>query len=177
VLGLSRSGTSWLAKIFDSHPDVLLRNEPNGRALARSGTALPAQICLWLLQRDFRSAAKRPHFAKNPGAYPRRRWSGRRLFSCCRFAVAWRWPNPCTPHLIASIHPRRVRAAIKLVNWDGRLAARTLPEARIAFLLRRPCGQIASVLAGLAHGTLDQSSGVPNGTLDLADAKAYAVRR
>src|SRR5580658_4388008 len=29
LLGAPRSGTSWLAKIFDSHPDVLYRHEPD----------------------------------------------------------------------------------------------------------------------------------------------------
>src|ERR1700733_6917179 len=29
ILGAPRSGTSWLAKIFDSHPDVLYRHEPD----------------------------------------------------------------------------------------------------------------------------------------------------
>jgi hypothetical protein len=29
ILGEPRSGTSWLAKLFDSHPDVLYRHEPD----------------------------------------------------------------------------------------------------------------------------------------------------
>ena len=29
IFGLPRSGTTWLAKIFDSHPDVLYRHEPD----------------------------------------------------------------------------------------------------------------------------------------------------
>ena len=29
ILGAPRSGTTWLGKIFDSHPDVLYRNEPD----------------------------------------------------------------------------------------------------------------------------------------------------
>ena len=29
VLGGARSGTTWLAKILDSHPDVLYRHEPD----------------------------------------------------------------------------------------------------------------------------------------------------
>ena len=29
LLGAPRSGTTWLAKLFDSHPNVLYRNEPD----------------------------------------------------------------------------------------------------------------------------------------------------
>ena len=29
VFGMPRSGTSWLGKIFDSHPDVVFRHEPD----------------------------------------------------------------------------------------------------------------------------------------------------
>jgi sulfotransferase family protein len=29
ILGAPRSGTTWLAKIVDSHPDVLYRHEPD----------------------------------------------------------------------------------------------------------------------------------------------------
>lgn len=29
IFGLPRSGTTWLAKIFDSHPDTLYRHEPD----------------------------------------------------------------------------------------------------------------------------------------------------
>ena len=29
LIGLPRSGTTWIAKIFDSHPDVLYYHEPD----------------------------------------------------------------------------------------------------------------------------------------------------
>src|SRR6185312_5496728 len=29
IIGAPRSGTTWLAKVFDSHPDIVFRNEPD----------------------------------------------------------------------------------------------------------------------------------------------------
>src|SRR3984885_3831463 len=46
ILGAPRSGTSWLAKIFDSHPDVLYRHEPDTvlRDYNLPWMCLPAQV-------------------------------------------------------------------------------------------------------------------------------------
>lgn len=46
ILGAPRSGTSWLAKMFDSHPDVLYRHEPDTvrRAEDLPWTCEPDQI-------------------------------------------------------------------------------------------------------------------------------------
>ena len=41
LLGAPRSGTTWLGKIFDSHPDVLYRHEPD--TLDRGGD-LPKMV-------------------------------------------------------------------------------------------------------------------------------------
>ncbi|MGH7046545.1 MAG: hypothetical protein ACREE2_09200 [Stellaceae bacterium] len=38
ILGSARSGTSWLGKAFDSHPDVIYRHEPD---TAFPGDGLP----------------------------------------------------------------------------------------------------------------------------------------
>jgi hypothetical protein len=38
------------------------------------------------------------------------------------------------------------------VNWDGTAAAAALPETRVLLILRHPCGQAASVMAGRRTG-------------------------
>lgn len=81
------------------------------------------------------------------------------------------------PDLIPSRNWPTVRAAIKLVNWDPSRAAHLLPEARYIFILRHPCGQIASFLAGVA-GHRFQGTGVEAGQLiDVAAAEAIARDR
>src|SRR4051812_19968507 len=42
ILGAPRSGTSWLGKIFDSHPDVVYRHEPDSTSLGKRLLSLHA---------------------------------------------------------------------------------------------------------------------------------------
>jgi hypothetical protein len=65
VLGFPRSGTTWLAKIFDSHPSILYRHEPDELTPLQPGMAPASQIRAWLRQRRWRVAAKRPNFRKS----------------------------------------------------------------------------------------------------------------
>ena len=65
ILGSPRSGTTWLAKIFDSHPDILYRHEPDELILAEPGLDPAEQVRRWLRQRGLRAAAKRPDFSKS----------------------------------------------------------------------------------------------------------------
>ena len=69
-----------------------------------------------------------------------------------------------------------VRAAVKLVNWDGNAAARTMPDLRCIFILRHPCGQIASLLAGHAASRFAQTSDQPGTAVDMAAAARRAAR-
>ena len=68
LLGAQRSGTTWLGKILDSHPDVLYRNEPDIGLPAcpgLTGAALRATVNTWFGQTDLRTAGKRPLFRKS----------------------------------------------------------------------------------------------------------------
>ena len=65
VLGSPRSGTSWLAKIFDSHPNILYRHEPDEMTLPQQGLNPAQQIAEWIWQRALRVAVKRPNFQKS----------------------------------------------------------------------------------------------------------------
>jgi hypothetical protein len=64
------------------------------------------------------------------------------------------------PDLIAGRRRSRVRTVLKLVNWDGSEAARTLPDSRCFLILRHPCGQIASTQRGVDNGQFRFSDGV-----------------
>lgn len=174
VLGSPRSGTSWLAKIFDSHPDILYRHEPDELTLDVAGVNPRAQLVQWIKERGLRAAAKRPWFAKS--WRPRQLALARTGLASC-LAAAQRFPLTSRaaalvglPDLIAPNAWHRVRAAIKLVNWDGSAVARTMPGTRCVFIVRHPCGQAASVKAG------QQERWFPASGSDLDPGQAWAAR-
>src|ERR1700757_2925244 len=68
ILGSPRSGTSWLAKIVDSHPDVLFRHEPDEASGTRANPT--AQLLAWAQPTGLRVVAKRPWFQKSWRPWP-----------------------------------------------------------------------------------------------------------
>lgn len=171
IMGAGRSGTSWLARLFDSHPDVLYRHEPDSvlhdpripympepdqvealrpvtRAfvdrLARSGR-LKAVGKVPLFDKSYRStAAKHVLEAMIYGSK-----AAQRLL-------------PGVPAIQRLELPDMVRAGhrpltvIKTVSSLGRthLFSRAVPEARFVHILRHPCGTISSHLRGVRQGLM-----------------------
>jgi hypothetical protein len=169
VFGLPRSGTSWMGKIFDSHPDTLYLHEPDKHVhLPDVPMLLPAEpregLDVFLRQvlanrspgvtgklpaftKSYRSGAR--HLARNAAGYVARALP-RRLAERVR-----------VPDLVDTGFPGSgPRLVWKSINSVGRLGAlaRRLPKARCLLLLRHPCGQIGSVLRGYASGRIQ---GIP----------------
>jgi hypothetical protein len=141
------------------------------------------QVRAWVRQRGLRASAKRPNFRKS--------WRPALLDTIRRFlasalAVAQRLPltsraatRISLPDLIPAFRWRSVRAVIKVVNWDGSAVTRTMPNTRCVFILRHPCGQIASLMAGLAarrFAGVTDALGAP-ADMALAMAAEWAARR
>lgn len=174
ILGAPRSGTTWLAKIFDSHPSVLYRHEPD---LVVKSDTIP-EICLsgetdryiepmrcyfraLLDDRSLKSCGKLPIFRKeheSAFAYARRRVAVYGLHFARtalpvplsqRMQVPMLAPEPSVP-----VYP-----VIKSISGFGRagLILRALPECRIVFILREPFGQVASRLQGLARDKFERN--------------------
>lgn len=181
ILGSPRSGTSWLAKIFDSHPTILYRHEPDELAQARAGLSPSEQIGEWLRQRGLRAAAKRPYFPKSWRPAPldtTRRMIASALSGMQRVPVTSRLANAISlPDMIPPNRWQSVRAAVKLVNWDGTLAVQTMPDTRCVFILRHPCGQIASLMAGLAGRRFLRAADEYGAPVDMNRAGAWAALR
>lgn len=166
VAGLPRSGTSWMGKIFDSHPDTLYLHEPDKhiqlpgvpmllpaeprkeldeflrRVLANRSPGVTGKLPAFA--KSYRCGAR--HLARNAVGYMARALPR-------RLADRVRVPDLVDPGARRGSGPRLVWKSINSVGRLGALARR-LPEARCLLLLRHPCGQIASVLRGYASGRI-----------------------
>jgi hypothetical protein len=162
IFGSPRSGTTWLGKVFDSHPTVRYVHEPEIAAppdvpqfvaampSGPAADALSEQITTWSQMRTVRTMGTRPIFRKAGEATGRHAarllaiYVGKALHAglhASAFAPAI--PDPC---------PRGADlTVIKSVNLLGRAAAllRAAPGIQCVLLVRHPCGQIASVLRGV----------------------------
>jgi hypothetical protein len=177
IVGAPRSGTSWLGKIFDSHPDVLYRFEPDwfdpDEVVADCGR-VRANMARWIGNRDPRAAGKRPFFAKSWQTGPAR-W----LRACVIYAetAASRaglpvWP---APDLGSVTRARAVVKSIRLRDGLGAFAA-ACPKARALLIVRHPCGQVSSLIRGTRGGRFDLAEPGTDMPFDEARTLAFAAR-
>ena len=181
IVGAPRSGTTWLAKIVDSHPDVLYRHEPDETLPSPeplTADALPALLERWAADRSGRTAGKRPFFPKSFQSGWARALRGLIAGSV---SAASRLPAPLAawgrvpiPDLLRDPPPR---VAIKSVRWamGAALLARTQPASRIIFILRHPCGQVASVMRGAQQQRFDLRTEGTDMPFDEASTVAFAA--
>ena len=170
LLGSPRSGTTWIAKIFDSHPRVLYRHEPDkfiADPMLRRNFGYPAYASL--LERaeryvrdligsdDLRAAGIRPIFEKSyykPGDHLRRvvqiwAFSGLERIGAARLLGPLRVPDRIDP-----ARSDDIKVVVKSVAAEGRarLLVDAMPGCRVIFIVRDPFGHIASMRRGSELG-------------------------
>jgi hypothetical protein len=172
IAGAPRSGTTWLAKIFDSHPDVLYRHEPD--EVAPRGASMRATMALWIAQRDARTAGKRPFFPKSWQSAPARLL---RTGIALGAAAAGRaglpvWPIPDLGRV------GQARAVVKTVQprHDPAAFAQACPDGRVILILRHPGGQTASLIRGTREGRFGLAEAGTDMPFDEVSAIAFAAR-
>ncbi len=193
LIGGPRSGTTWLAKIFDSHPDVLYRHEPDTvlRDAALNRNFEPAEIAAFLpAARDYlrklfevrtiKSAGSLPTFNKSyNGALAHR--TRQALVMAIKVAAKLNIAATTVqalpvPDFIDRADEARLHLVMKSVSSRGRarLFAEALPGCKIVFIVRDPCGQIASTTRGVALGMLARPVPVHE-ILGTAQADRYGL--
>ena len=160
IVGMPRSGTTWLGKLFDSHPDTLYLHEPDSSYRMAGVSLAPSRrdydqlsattrdyIAAMLTRRDPRTTGKLPQFRKSyQGGY--RYFLRTGLVMANRVTHRLRFSLP-VPDFARPRRRAQVRPVLKSIESTGRvgLLVRHL-GGPIVILLRHPCGQIASTLNG-----------------------------
>lgn len=189
VFGRPRSGTTWVGKIFDSHPDTLYLHEPDTAVLLReipiivepNEVALDDEYIRSILMktmniRQTRVSASLPQFSK---AYrsPPFSWMHQNI---CVAAKVWSrvFGELRIPDLVSRSAPRPVRPVWKSIESVGRirLISRVFPCARIIHILRHPGGQISSVREGQNKRYFDDNN-EDFGILKILSESSPARRR
>ena len=162
VIGLARSGTTWLAKMLDSHPATLYRHEPDGlpifptmpimadrdqaaiygSSLAEFSHALPK------LER-VRTSGTLPIFRKqDEGIF---KFQSRRVITSAARLASNRLGNIRIPGAFQLTNADSLKVVWKSVWSVGRLGCivQALQPIQVIFLIRHPCGVIFSRRRGV----------------------------
>jgi hypothetical protein len=172
LLGMPRSGTSWIGKIFDSHPDTLYRHEPDSAYPLREVPLLPAGTdpgpYRETLDRFVDSVfdMRMTKVAASVPVFPKHYLSGTRQLMQRGAVKAVKLAAKLVGELQVpdSVDYRAIDSLVvvwKSIESTGRIGilARAFPTARLIHIVRHPCGFAASVLRGEARKKF--SSGTP----------------
>src|SRR5262245_36624788 len=193
LLGAPRSGTTWLAKILDSHPNVVYRHEPDTvlrnddipylcprEAVGEFRDATYDYFTRLMDVRTLKSAGSLPLFDKQfRGALRGALRAGIIYGLHAAGSLSRRSPwvrRAAIPDLFRGRATATQTVVFKSVSSRGRirLYGEALPESRIVFILRHPCGQVASTLRGIKTGKFERRETFKS-VLVLEEAKKFGL--
>ena len=162
IFGLPRSGTTWIGKLLDSHPDTLYRHEPDSvyrlamplfpemHEAGRYRQELEQFVAALPDMRILKIVGKQPLFPKNYHSSPA-------LAAYRASATFVKFAGRILPGMPMPYRPTGAGFEQRCLVWKsieslGRLGVclEALPGAWAIYLLRHPCGYVASVLRGEA---------------------------
>lgn len=167
LFGMPRSGTTWIGKLFDSHPDTLYRHEPDSVRLLSLPHFPDTQTAPQYRDEleKFLASLPRLRSPKVVGKQPlfRKDYQSAAALLAYRASVTFakaasrvRKNYPCLYRPTAEGY-KPARLVWKSIESLGRLAVcvEAFPDARAIHLMRHPCGYVASILRGEAARRFD----------------------
>ena len=193
LFGMPRSGTTWLGKIFDSHPDTLYRHEPDSVEYLQAPLAIDVadreefdaafkQFSRRLFETlSVRVNGKLPLFPKS--YYSRSVFQTHRFITLAAKTLSAKVNNPKNPDLINIARASQLRLVWKSIESLGRFGAiaRSVTPCYGVHIVRHPCGYVSSVLRGERQGKFDaeekasEDYGVLRQLLDIPLAKSKGL--
>lgn len=194
AVGMPRSGTSWIGKILDSHPDTLYRHEPDTELKPGDEFSLlkpisqgtdPSDPKKYLHQvleaRSERICGKLPTFPKSyysPSAYLMKNAALYTYKALFRLGLSIPMPEFVNRHRRSD-----VRLVWKSINSTGSLGAfaELLPGCNIVHIVRHPCGHASSVLTGehlkkfASETQASEDLGIYRSLSDTTNAKKHGL--
>lgn len=176
IVGGARSGTTFLAKLLDSHPDVLYRHEPDWLLVNTEIPFLPRQEDLPKLAgaaksylealchvRATKVAGQRPIFDKSYRSplQKQRFLAGLYLAKAAEKVGRRFFKKPLSvADCIDANRNEDILYLIKSVNspWRTRLFSEAMPNWRFIHILRHPCAVINSRLRGIESKLMDSQT-------------------
>lgn len=169
VFGMPRSGTTWVGKLFDSHPDTLYRHEPDSvhrlslplfpekQDAPQYRGELEQFVAALPYMRSSKVVGKQPLFPKSYQSTAA--LVAYRVSVMAANAVGHIKPNFPSPYRPTAKGSSQVHLVWKSIESDGRLGVciEALPDVRAVYLMRHPCGYVASILRGEAAGHFGDS--------------------
>lgn len=168
LCGMPRSGTTWIGKIFDSHPATLYRHEPTSGGHLNEIPMFPdvkdvemyrAVVADFVARlpemRNAKVTVKLPLFPKRyytPTQFLLRKGIVYSAKIMSRFFAEVAVPDVVSYDTLPALSV--VWKSIESVGSLG-LIARILAPANAILIVRHPCGQIASVLRGESGGRFE----------------------
>ncbi|MBI3772197.1 MAG: sulfotransferase [Gammaproteobacteria bacterium] len=165
ICGLPRSGTTWLGKIFDSHPWTYYLHEPDSvvamrdiprvvapRSNAEYRSRLTDYFSQYLSMNVPKVRGKRPLF---PKSYLSHMGSGCYRLSVIAATMFARYGLRVPVYTpVPESDAENVRYVWKSVEAAGRLPVivAAFPEMRVIYEVRHPCGYISSIVRGIRQG-------------------------
>lgn len=191
LVGSPRSGTTWFAKLIDSHPDVLYRHEPDsikvrpdipfvpsGKAVSPYLDSSREYLDMLFAERGSKSAGSQPMFAKSFRSASRERLRQAIIFGVKggeRVLEANRWVADLQiPDLLGGGEPAPRLQFMKSVSSLCRtyMFSQADPGMKFLHIVRHPCAYVASTTRGKSLGLLSDDAYIET-LAKMPEAAAY----